>query len=82
MAQKKVLEPYKERFIKEYHELKERYNKLNKMLVKWDIKVEYNVDKLGFEPNCPYSLLDRQRRAMRAYLDVLEVRAIIEDVEL
>ena len=67
---------YKERFINEYVELKDKYTKLHKMLVKYD------AGKLEFTPTCPINILRKQKSLMGQYLYVLEVRAIIEDVEL
>lgn len=67
---------YKQRFINEYVELKDKYIKLHKMLVKYD------ADKLEFTPTCPIDLLRKQKSLMGQYLNVLEVRAVIEDVEL
>ena len=67
---------YKERFINEYVELKDKYIKLHKILVKYD------AGKLEFTPTCPIDMLRKQKSLMGQYLNVLEVRAIIEDVEL
>ena len=67
---------YKQRFINEYVELKDRYNKLHKMLVKYD------AGKLEFTPTCPTDMLRKQKSLMGQYLNVLEIRAMIEDVEL
>lgn len=67
---------YKERFINEYVELKDKYTKLHKMLVKYD------AGKLEFTPTCPIDTLRKQKSLMGQYLYVLEVRAIVEDVEL
>ena len=67
---------YKQRFINEYVELKDKYIKLHKMLVKYD------AGKLEFTPTCPVDMLRKQKSLMGQYLNILEVRAIIEDVEL
>lgn len=67
---------YKQRFINEYVELKDKYTKLHKMLVKYD------AGKLEFTPTCLIDLLRKQKSLMGQYLNILEVRAIIEDVEL
>lgn len=71
-----VMEDYKLRMINEYKELEEKYNKLHKMLVKYD------AGKLDFTPTCPIDLLRKQASFMRQYLHILEVRAVIEDVDL
>ena len=70
------MEAYKERFIEEYRQLKERYEKLHKTLVKFD------AHKLEFEPTCPIELLREQCATMGRYLYILEERAVIEDIEL
>ena len=66
---------YKQRFVNEYVELKDRYNKLHKMLVKYD------AGKLEFTPTCPINILREQESTMLEYLNILETRAIIEGVE-
>lgn len=70
------MEAYKERFLKEYNELKERYNKLHKMIVKAEAKT------LDFELDCPLDLLKQQAKAMGEYLHILEIRAEIEHINL
>ena len=67
---------YKERFVQEYKELKERYNKLHRMLIK------YEAGTLDFTPNCSLELLKEQGMYMGEYLRVLEIRAEIERVDL
>lgn len=67
---------WKERVQLEYKQLKERYDKLHSMLVK------YEAGTLEFTPNCPIDLLKEQAAAMGKYLYVLEVRAQIEGIDL
>lgn len=67
---------YKERMRNEYAELKARYDKLHRMLVKYD------AGKLDFTPTCPIELLREQAATMGKYLYILETRALIEEVEL
>ena len=67
---------WKERFVHEYKELEERYNKLHKMLIK------YEAGTLDFTPNCSLELLKEQKKYMGEYLRVLEIRAEIEDIDL
>ena len=62
--------------MKEYHELKGRFAKLDEMIQK------YERGLLEFEPKCPIDLLKRQRSVMWEYLSVLEQRARIEEVKL
>lgn len=69
-------EDYKERFKAEYYQLKIRREKLMDFLDRW------NRGALGFEPDSPFELLDKQLRAMTAYKDMLELRAQRENIEL
>jgi len=70
------MEDYKIRFIKEYRDLNDRYEKLHKMLIKYD------AGTLEFKPTCPVDLLRRQKAFMGNYLYCLEVRAEIEGINL
>lgn len=65
---------YKIRMIEEYRALKERYEKLHKMIVKFE------AGTLEFEPTCPIALLKEQAATMGNYLRILEVRAEIEKI--
>lgn len=67
---------YKERFIQEYHQLVDRRNKLHKMLIKLD------AGTLDFKPSCPSYILKQQEYVMNSYIDILETRAEIENVNL
>lgn len=67
---------YKERFKAEYFQTKIRYEKLHRMLVKYD------AGKLGFTPSCPIEMLREQAAIMGKYLYLLETRAAIECVGL
>lgn len=67
---------YKERFKAEYQQTKIRYEKLHAMLKKAD------AGTLEFTPTCPLSLLREQKAAMGRYLYFLEVRALIEKIDL
>ncbi len=69
-------EDYKERFKAEYLQTKIRYDKLHKMVIK------YEAGKLDFEPSCPLELLKEQKSYMGNYLRTLEVRAEIEDIKI
>lgn len=60
----------------EYHETKERYEKLHRMVTK------YEDGTLNFTPNCSIDLLKQQKRHMGEYLHDLEIRAEIEGVNL
>lgn len=67
---------FKERFKAEYYQTKIRYEKLHKMIVK------YESGTLNFTPNCSLELLKHQAATMGKYLYCLEMRAIIESIEL
>ena len=67
---------WKERVVQEYKELKERYNKLHRMVIK------YEAGTLDFTPNCSLGLLKEQEMYMGDYLRVLEIRSEIEDIYL
>lgn len=69
-------EDWKDRFLAEYWQTRLRYENLHKMCVK------YEAGTLDFEPNCSLKLLKQQREAMSEYLDILEIRAEIEDIDL
>ena len=68
------MEDYKLRMFNEYKELKGKYDRLHRMLVKYD------AGKLDFTPTCPIDLLRKQASIMGQYLYVLETRAVIEGV--
>lgn len=71
-----VSEDYKERFKAEYIQLRNRYNGLIRMVDRWD------NGALSFTPTCPRATYNFQLRAMKEYLDILEVRAKIENIDL
>lgn len=71
-----VSDDYKDRFKAEYYQIKIRYEKLHKMIVK------HEAGSLCFEPKCDIGLLKDQAGAMGNYLYALEVRAEIEGIEL
>lgn len=69
-------EDYKERFKAEYYQTKIRYNKLHKMIIK------YEANALTFKPTCSIETLNEQAYYMGNYLKKLEIRAEIEGIEL
>ena len=69
-------EDWKKRFIGEYWMLRFRTEGLNDMLLK------LTCDKLDFKPNCESNLLSAQVNTMERYLEILEKRAVIEDIDL
>ena len=50
LERNKDMEPWKERFKKEYYELRERFQKLDMMIGK------YEKGQLEFEPKCPIEI--------------------------
>ena len=68
------LPDWQQRFVLEYKELLTKTVKLGNMLENWD--------SLNFTPKCSRSLLSAQYNTMRAYLSILEERAVIESVNL
>lgn len=69
-------EDYKERFVAEYWQVKNRYDRLHAMVIK------YEAGTLEFKADCPLELLKAQKAAMGKYLYCLEVRAQIEKIDL
>ena len=67
---------WQEHMKREYHETKERYEKLNRLLVK------HAAGTLDVTLKCPIELLKAQREHMSDYLYTLEIRAEIEGVNL
>lgn len=85
IAEGMVSPDYKERFKAEYHQTKIRYEKLKAFNTK--IKA---AEMTGFMDNavkmpkhdCPVDLLREQQAVMGNYLHILEVRAVIEGIDL
>ena len=77
---------YKDRFKAEYHQTKIRYEKLKAFnnRIEASQATAFEKVKVVEKPNhdCPYELLRSQQRAMGEYLHILEVRAVIEGIEL
>lgn len=67
---------WQERMQREYRETKARYEKLHRMVTK------YEAGTLDFTPNCPIELLKQQKKHMGEYLHDLEAGAFVEGVEL
>ena len=77
---------YKERFKAEYYQTKIRYEKLKAFNNKIEAaeRTNYGVAKRVEMPthDCPFDLLRQQQSHMGEYLHILEVRAVIEGIEL
>lgn len=67
---------WKKRLKGEYLQLKDRRNKLHTTLVK------IGAGTIDFKGKTPISLLFKQQDAMDAYLELLEMRAELEGIEL
>lgn len=84
--QNMVSEDYKERFKAEYYQTKIRYEKLRALTTKIEAaertETEYCRRPAATNHVCPLGLLREQQYAMGEYLHCLEIRAVIEGVEL
>ena len=72
---------YKRRFVAEYEQTKIRYEKLKKL----NTKIEAHMRRhYTIEPkhDCLYDVLREQQDLMGQYLHILELRAVIENIEL
>ena len=69
-------EDFKERFKAEYYQLSLRLDGLTSMLIKW----ENNM--LDFEPKCSKETLKNQLIFMQGYMNILRLRAEIEEIDL
>lgn len=67
---------YKDRAKGEYYFVKDKYEKLHRMIIRRE------AGKLDFKPNCPMEQWKEQAAAMGAYLYQLEVKAEMEGIEL
>lgn len=73
-------EDYKDRFKAEYYQTKIRYEKLKAFNNK--IEASQFMGAKGPVHDCPEHFLRQQQSAMGNYLHYLEVRAVIEEIEL
>ena len=71
---------YKERFVAEYQQTKIRYEKLKHFC---DVIEASKIAKTE-EPkhDCPLQLLREQQTVMGQYLHILELRSVIENIDL
>lgn len=69
-------EDFKDRVKAEYYQLQIRHERLSRMLK------GYREGTLNFTPTCSYDLLHTQLVYMECYMNVLEERAKIENIEL
>ena len=77
---------YRDRFVAEYIQTKIRYEKLKAFNTKIEAAGRTDYKSEGRVPmpkhDCPADLLIQQQRVMGEYLHILEVRALIEDIDL
>lgn len=75
---------YKKRFRAEYWQTKLRYEKLKayntKIQASMFMEAKSNMEAVPHD--CPLCLLEEQQHAMGQYLHVLELRAVIEGIDL
>lgn len=90
-----VSKDYKERFYAEYWQLKIRYEKLKKLNTRIEA-ANRAAEPAGYYPrmegemkrismpkhDCPEGMLRAQQCAMEEYLHILELRAVIEGIDL
>lgn len=69
-------ENYKDRLKAKYIQLKNRYEGLKRMTDNCDNGI------LSSTPTCPRATYNFKLRAMKEYLDILEIRAKIEKINL
>lgn len=67
---------YRERLKAEYFQTKSRMEKLHRMLIR------YRADKIKYDIASPVFVLENQEQCMRQYLEVLEIRAEYENIDL
>ena len=77
-------EDYKERFKAEYYQTKIRYEKLKAFNTKIEAAKLNTTESKVVMPkhDCPDDLLRKQQSIMGEYLHILELRAVIEEIEL
>ena len=78
-------ENYKDRFIAEYWQTKHRYEKLKALCTKIEAATCFIPESaLVAEPkhDCPLALLQQQQHVMGEYLRCLEVRSVIENIDI
>lgn len=71
---------YKDRFVAEYLQLKERYTRLKRYVHR--IRAAQLMCKEEPKHDCPIGLLTAQLNNMDEYMKTLELRAIIENIDL
>lgn len=72
---------YKARFVAEYWQTKIRYQKLKNFCDRIEL-AELHGHGAVPKHDCPLSLLREQQKLMGMYLSCLEMRAIVEEIDL
>lgn len=75
-----VSDSYKDRFIAEYHQTKIRYEKLKNFCNRIEAAKLAKTEEPKHD--CSLELLRNQQRIMGEYLHILEIRAVIDEVDL
>lgn len=75
-----VSDDYRDRFIAEYKQTKIRYERLKAFTTRIEAAQVCNTEEP--EHDCPFYLLRDQQRVMGEYLHLLEMRAVIEGIDL
>lgn len=81
----KTMEEYKMRMVEEFETLKMRHERLRDLCNRIEAAemMKYAERPIKEPPHdCPLDLLRRQKEVMGEYLHILEIRAIIEGVDL
>lgn len=71
---------YRDRFVAEYIQTSFRYEKLRAFNTRIETMEDYDHGEV--EHDCPLELLKEQQRVMGELLHILEIRAVIEDIDL
>lgn len=74
---------YKNRLKAEYWQTKVRYEKLKRSNTEWEAyRITNGMQAVAKESKTPMEVLQQQERVMGEYLHLLELRAVLEGVEL
>lgn len=76
---------YKERFMAEYYQTKIRHERLKKFNTAIEAAIVTDGEAVVVEMpehDCPVELLREQEKVMGHYLHILELRAVIEQIDL
>lgn len=77
-----VVPDYQVRFVNEYLDLNIKYNKLKAFIQKIEASEMAPFEIEEPKHDCPTELLKRQLDTMREYINILEMRALFEKINL